>query len=195
VARRLFSERGYLSTSVAEILAAAKANSGSLYHFFATKQDLLLEVLRSYRDGIDEMLIEPAWRGVDDPVERVFALLAAYRGLLAASECTYGCPIGSLALELHAPEPPVRALLLENFESWKRRVKKCFEEAGRERLEALDAEALATLVLTVMEGAVMQSRTYRSLEPFDDSVRMLRELLMRALSGGPKPNSRRRIET
>ena len=51
-AMRLFSEKGYESTSVSDILKAAGANSGSLYHFFATKQDLLMEVLRLYRDGI-----------------------------------------------------------------------------------------------------------------------------------------------
>jgi len=50
-ARRLFAEKGYESTSVADILKNAGANSGSLYHFFSTKQDLLLEVLRGYRDG------------------------------------------------------------------------------------------------------------------------------------------------
>ncbi len=39
-ALRLFSEKGYESTSVSDILKAAGANSGSLYHFFPTKQDL-----------------------------------------------------------------------------------------------------------------------------------------------------------
>ena len=46
-AMRLYSEKGYQSTSVAEILRAGGANSGSLYHFFPTKQDLLIEVLRT----------------------------------------------------------------------------------------------------------------------------------------------------
>src|SRR5437868_198125 len=98
---RLFGEKGYASTSIADILAAAGANAGSLYHVFDTKQDLLLAVLDMYRQGIAPMLLEPAWAGVDDPIERVFALLAAYRGMLAATDCAYGCPIGSLALELH----------------------------------------------------------------------------------------------
>ena len=78
-AMRLFAEKGYGSTSVADILREAGANSGSLYHAFPTKQDLLLAVLRRYRDGIGPMLLAPAWEGVDDPIERVFALLAAYR--------------------------------------------------------------------------------------------------------------------
>ena len=72
---------------MADILKEAGANSGSLYHFFPTKQDVLLAVLEMYRDGIYPMLLAPAWEGVEDPIERVFALLAAYRsGLIKATE-------------------------------------------------------------------------------------------------------------
>jgi AcrR family transcriptional regulator len=178
-ALQLFSEKGYESTSVADILRAAKANSGSLYHFFPTKQDLLLEVLRRYRDGIYPMLLMPAWEGVDDPIDRVFALLAAYRGHLVNSECTYGCPIGSLALEIHEPDPAVRDLLAVNFDGWVAAVEKCFSDAG-DRLPAdADRHALAVLTLNVMEGGVMQSRTYRDLKTFDISVAMLRDYVTR----------------
>src|ERR1700729_236676 len=99
-AMELFWEKGFNSTSVADILSRSQANSGSLYHFFPGKQDVLIGVLEMYRDGIQPMLLDPAWKGVKDPIDRIFALLAAYRGALAQSDCLYGCPIGSLALEI-----------------------------------------------------------------------------------------------
>jgi TetR/AcrR family transcriptional repressor of nem operon len=129
-ARSLFAEKGYTATSVAEILQRADANSGSLYYFFPTKQDLLLAVLERYQHGIEAMLLEPAWRGVADPIERIFALLGAYRRRLEATACTYGCPIGSLALELHEPDPPVRERLAANFDGWTAAVERCLTEAG-----------------------------------------------------------------
>jgi TetR/AcrR family transcriptional regulator, transcriptional repressor for nem operon len=181
VAMRLFAEKGYTSTSVADILSEAKVNSGSLYHHFETKQSLLLGVLESYRDGIETMLIQPACAGVGDPVERVFALLARYRDLLVASDCCYGCPIGSLALELHEPDPPVRVLLAANFDRWTAFVEECFNTA-RDRLPPdLDRHALAQFVLTTMEGGVMLSRTHRSIEAFDAAVAMLKDYLSRLL--------------
>jgi len=174
-AMRLFSEKGYGSTSVADILREAGANSGSLYHAFPTKQDLLLAVLAMYRDGIGPMLLAPAWEGVDDPIARVFALLAAYRRMLMDNDCVYGCPIGSLALELHEPDPPVRALLAVNFDGWVAAIEGCLD-AARDRLpKAIDTRALGQFVLTVMEGGVMQSRTHRSIEAFDAGVAMLRD--------------------
>src|SRR5580698_7311792 len=100
-AMELFWEKGFNSTSVADILSRSQVNSGSLYHFFPGKQDVLIAVLESYREGIGPMLLDPAWEGVEDPIERVFALLERYRRALIRTECEYGCPIGSLALELH----------------------------------------------------------------------------------------------
>lgn len=178
-ALQLFGEKGYGSTSIADILKAADANSGSLYHFFPTKQDLLVAVLETYRDGIEPMLLAPAWEGVEDPIERVFALLARYRQALEMTACVYGCPIGSLALELHEPDPPVREMLAINFEGWVRHVRGCFEAAKHRLPSDIDAEKLARLTLTVMEGGVMQSRTYRSLDAFDSGVEMLRDYVTR----------------
>jgi len=60
-AMKLFLEKGYGSTSVQDILREAKANAGSLYHAFPTKQDVLLAVLGMYRQGIGPMLLAPAW--------------------------------------------------------------------------------------------------------------------------------------
>lgn len=178
-AMKLFGEKGYLSTSVQDILREAGANAGSLYHAFPTKQDVLVAVLDLYRQGIEPMLLQPAWDGVDDPIEKIFALLARYRGMLEATDCLYGCPIGSIALELHEPDPPVRELLSLNFTQWVGHVERCLVDAG-DRLPAdLDRHMVATLVLNVMEGGVMQSRTHRTLDAFDASVAGLRDYLDR----------------
>lgn len=178
-ALKLFGEKGYLSTSIQDILREAGANAGSLYHAFPTKQDVLIAVLNLYRQGIEPMLLAPAWDGVGDPIEKVFALLARYRGMLEATDCLYGCPIGSIALELHEPDPPVRELLSLNFTQWVGHIERCLDEAG-DRLPAdLDRRMVAILVLNVMEGGVMQSRTHRTLEAFDASVAGLRDYLTR----------------
>jgi len=173
VAMRLFWAKGYQSTSVADILREAGANSGSLYHFFETKQALLVGVLERYRDGIHPMLLAPAWAGVGDPVERVFALLAGYRTLLVESDYRLGCPIGNLALEIAEPDPPVRRALKENFEAWTDAVAGCLAEIPG-LPERADPRALARFALVTMEGGVMLARTYRDPSPFDDAVAGLR---------------------
>ena len=173
-AMHLFWEKGYGSTSIADILGRAGVNSGSLYHFFPGKQDLLVAVLDTYVGGIRQMLLEPAWRGVDDPIEKIWKLMDGYRDALVQTECTYGCPIGSLALELHEPDPIVRQRMVENFDAWTGAIRACLEEA-RERFPAdSDFRSLAEFTLTVMEGAVMQARTYRDVAYFDRAIAQIR---------------------
>jgi TetR/AcrR family transcriptional repressor of nem operon len=173
-AMELFWLKGYGSTSIADILSRSQVNSGSLYYFFPGKQDVLVAVLEAYRDGIGPMLLEPAWSGVDDPVDRLFALLGSYRRALVETDCTYGCPIGSLALELHEPDPPVRALLAANFTAWVDAVEGCLSAAPERFPAGTDLRALAELALNVVEGGVMQARTFRDVAHFDRAVAQLR---------------------
>ena len=173
-AMELFWLKGYNSTSIADLLSRTQLNSGSLYHVFPSKQHVLIGVLEAYRDGIEEMLLEPAWGAVDDPIEKIFALLAGYRTMMSESDCTYGCPIGSLALELHEPDPKVRELLAQNFEAWTRAIEACLERAAQRLPADLDRNALAQFVLTAMEGGVMQARTHRDVAYFDRAVKQLR---------------------
>lgn len=176
---QLFAVKGYNSTSVMDILREADVNAGSMYHIFPGKQDVLLAVLDMYHAGIHPMLLAPAWSHVPDPIERVFALLESYRKRLEVTDCTYGCPIGSIALELHEPDPPVRERLAANFAAWVAAVEDCLVEAGTRLPASLDRHGLAVMALTSMEGGVMLSRTDRTLAAFDDAVRMYRDYLER----------------
>jgi len=185
-AMELFWLKGYGSTSIADILGRAEINSGSLYHFFPGKQDLLVAVLEEYRDGIGPMLLDPVWEGIDDPIARIFALLAKYRELIVMTDCLYGCPIGSLALELHEPDPAIRALLAANFENWTAAIHRCLAASGERLPATLDRRRLAEFVLTVMEGAVMQARTYRDIGYFDRNIAMLRDQFDRMMREAEK---------
>lgn len=188
-ARELFWRKGYNATSVAEVLERAGANSGSLYYFFPTKQALLVAVLDLYIEGLYPMLLDPIFERIEDPIERIFGVLERYRASLIATDCTYGCPIGSLALELHEPDPEVRERLAVNFANWAKAIERCLEDAG-DRLPAdLDRRALAIFILTTMEGGVMQSRTHRTLDTFDAGVAQLRSYVNTLVAAASREQS------
>jgi AcrR family transcriptional regulator len=48
VATRLFAEKGYDSTSIADICEAAGIGKGALYHYIDSKEDLLIAVFDAY---------------------------------------------------------------------------------------------------------------------------------------------------
>lgn len=172
-ARELFYEQGYESASLKQVAAAAGVHTGSIYHFFPTKAELVGAVLEHYLQLLDPVIMAPAREAAADPVERVMALLAGYRSHLLSTLFTRGCPIGALALELADSHPRARELVRANFDAWRAAVADMLEEA----LPRAMAEEAAAFALSVMEGSVMQARTYRSMEPFDASVRQLRRQL------------------
>jgi TetR/AcrR family transcriptional repressor of nem operon len=171
-ARRLFWEKGYAATSLADLLKEAGANSGSFYYFFESKDALLRTVLSGYIELLEPQLLRPTWKASADPLERIFALLDHYRQALIQTGYAYGCPIGRLALEIDAENLPAHQLIAQNFAAWKAAVEACLRAAG-----VPQPAAAASLVLAVMEGGVMQARAHRSIEPFDASVRQLRNYL------------------
>jgi AcrR family transcriptional regulator len=185
-ARFLFWERGFAGTSMSELLARADVNSGSFYHFFDSKEGLLRAVLEGYLHLLRPMVVDPAFANVRQPLERVFAILAGYRERILATGCQYGCPLGRLALEIDPENAPAHELIARNFQGWIEAVRECLEAMKPSLPTKTDLDALATYVLVVMEGGVMLSRSYRSVEPFDRAVAQLREHFRLLLHSGQR---------
>ncbi|HVN93474.1 MAG TPA: TetR/AcrR family transcriptional regulator [Terracidiphilus sp.] len=190
-ARHLFWEKGFAGTSMADLLANADVNSGSFYHFFDSKEALLREVLDGYRGLLRPMVIDPAFSSVEEPLGRIFAVLEGYRRGIVATDCRYGCPIGRLALEIDPENAPAHALMAQNFQAWVGCIRECLDTMAAALPPDTDLDALATFVLVVMEGGVMLSRSYKSVEPFDRAVDQLRQHF-RLLLAGREPDMRRK---
>ena len=181
-ARQLFWAGGYEPTSLQQIAHEAGVHPGSVYYFFKTKEEILLAVLDWYLQNLEPILITPLFSRVSDPIERIYGLLSGYRMQLVATGFSRGCPIGNLALELGRTVPRAREKLRANFAGWKAWVGVCLREAAPGALSEEDVASAATFVLTVMEGAVMQSLTEVSIEPFDQCVRELRRYFAASFS-------------
>ena len=180
----LFVHQGYGATGIAQILTHADVNAGSLYHFFPTKEDLLLATLEERKRLLWPEVLQPIWDRNSDPIERVFGLMDGYRQMLLLTEFRHGCPIGNLALELGESHPQVRKTLAELFDLWQDAVRDCFVAAAGRLPVGCDARELANFVLITMEGAVMVARTHRTIEPYDTAVTRLRDYVERLLRDG-----------
>ena len=174
VAARLFHEQGYEATSVATIAREADVLIGSLYHFYPSKEALLLATLQWRLDALRPIVTDPVEAETQDGIERVFGLLARYRLGLELTGCRQGCPVGNLALELSDDHPAVRALIDANFANWIGVVAGWLADARAQLPAHTDVDALAAFVLTVMEGGIMLARARGNPEPFDQAVAQLR---------------------
>lgn len=183
----LFTTQGYESTSLAEVLHRASVNSGSLYYFFKTKEDLLLAGLDYFKALLYPIVMAPPFSRESDPIERIFAVLADYRERIVQCDSEYECPIGKLALEVGRHSAAARAKIAENFSAWRVHIRQCLEDASERLPLNVDLDGLAVFVLTTMEGALMQARTHRDITYYDSSVSHLRSYFQYLLSEG-KPS-------
>jgi TetR/AcrR family transcriptional repressor of nem operon len=173
----LFYSQGYEATGMAQILKKSRANSGSFYFFFKSKEQLLDAVLNWYLANLDPIIVRPVCASTVDPVERIFSLLDGYRQKILITNFTFTCPIGRLALEIDPARRKIHNKIAANFDAWTAAVCQWLQDAANRFPAGTDFYQLSQFVLTVMEGGVMQARAHRSIAPFDSSVEQLRHHL------------------
>jgi len=146
-------QQGIEKTTLADIAAAAGVPLGNVYYYFKTKNDIVQAVIQSHLAEARAMLaaIED---GHDDPRDRLkslFGALAAQSDLIAR----YGCPHGSLCLELdkRADGPSLAAPLMREPLDWAERQ---FRALGR-----ADARDLAIQVIARYQGTALLTTTFR----------------------------------
>jgi TetR/AcrR family transcriptional repressor of lmrAB and yxaGH operons len=98
----------------------------------------------------------------------------AWQDTLVASEFVVGCPIATTALETAPHSTVLRAAAGGAYESWLHRLEEGLVSEG---WPAERARAKALAVLSVVEGALLLSKTLHSTEPMEAALRALPELL------------------
>jgi AcrR family transcriptional regulator len=85
IAAGLFAKRGFDDVSVREIADAAGIMGGSLYHHFASKREIYLEVHSAALSHAAEV-VRAAYEPLQDPWERLEAAVAAHLALQLAPD-------------------------------------------------------------------------------------------------------------
>jgi TetR/AcrR family transcriptional regulator, cholesterol catabolism regulator len=83
-AARVFAERGYHATSVAALLEETGLSAGALYHYVASRDDLLVAICDELLDPLLERAQEIAGDTERAPLERLRDLLRAWLEHIAA---------------------------------------------------------------------------------------------------------------
>src|SRR5689334_12067530 len=96
----LFRRQGYAATGVKQIVSAAQAPFGSLYHFFpGGKEQLGAEAIRT-SGALYELLIPAVFGPAPDVVSGVSDFFAGAAAHLVDTGYEDACPIATVALEV-----------------------------------------------------------------------------------------------
>jgi len=160
----LFRRQGYPATGVKQIVAAAQAPFGSVYHFFpGGKEQLGAEAIR-HSGALYEQLIPAVFDPALDVVSATRDFFAAAAAHLVATDYEDACPIATVALEISSSSEPLREACAEVFESWIATGAQRYEAAG---LTAERSRELTIAMIAALEGAFVLARASRSTEPLE----------------------------
>ena len=177
---KLFSLKGFLGTSIHDILEAAKTSKGGFYNHFSSKEDLFFQVI----DEARKIWREKNLKGLDkieNPTEIIKRLLKNYkdRYLKDADNFPGGCVFITLAAELNHQRPLLSKELEKGFVGLKGMLNRLLEQgkASGELIEAVNTDTVTEILFSGMLGASLSFGVNKSKKSLDKSINSLIEYL------------------
>lgn len=173
---KLFSFKGYMNTSITDIIQAAGTSKGGFYNHFKSKKQLFLETLSAAR----KIWRDKNLHGVEDamrPLDKITLILENYRDRYLADSHNFpgGCIFVKWAVELSDQAPLLAEEVNEGFVRLKGMMKRLLDEekAAGGIPDSTDTEAVATLVFTGLLGASVMYTSDKSMHNLDAAVSAL----------------------
>jgi AcrR family transcriptional regulator len=166
----LILANGVGGTSLDDIRLETATSKGQLFHYFPGGKSELIgaiavfqseRVLDAQRPYLDSLASWEEWQGWRQ------ALIAHY-----AAQPHWGCPIGALSSELAGRDPELAAELNGHLDRWRG-----YLQAGIERMiaegelnAAADPNQLAFAVFASIQGGLLLTQAYQSIEPLEAAL-------------------------
>jgi TetR/AcrR family transcriptional regulator, transcriptional repressor for nem operon len=164
-AAELMAAKGVAATTFDEVRVASGTSKSQLYHYFATKEALVREVVTHQAGVVLERQLQ-LLRGVSS-----FAGLRRWRdAVLQRNELrsgAHGCEIGTLAAELSDTDEAARRALAGHFGTWERLLADGFQrmrENGTLRPD-VDPATLSVAVMAAVQGGYLLAQAAHDAEP------------------------------
>jgi TetR/AcrR family transcriptional regulator, transcriptional repressor for nem operon len=167
----LIYAHGVERTSLDDVMAATGVSKSQLYHYFADKDALVLEVIAVQTERV---------LGAQQPhlgaLDSLRALRAWGQAIIRLNEQVDmgGCPLGALANELANTSESARKRLADSFSMWRERIEEGLVKMRRrgELAASADPHDLALALLGAVEGGLLLAKTAHSSRPLEIAIDM-----------------------
>jgi TetR/AcrR family transcriptional repressor of nem operon len=173
---KLFSLKGFLSTSITDILEAANTSKGGFYNHFSSKEELFHEVL----EEAQKIWREKTLAGLDEiesPTGKIIRLLENYRDRYLKDNNNFpgGCIFVTFSVELDDQFPHLCKEVNKGFIGLKSMLKRLLDEGKGEGELNNDAStsAITEMIFAGMLGASVIYGVDKSTDSLDNSINTL----------------------
>jgi len=157
-ALKLFRSRGYHKTTMAEIGTACGLLKGSIYHYFSSKEDLMIAVLNYLRSYYNEHIFSIAYQDERSPRARLRELSGHSQEIFVRGDGA--CLMGNIAMETIDVVPEFHPVIKSFFDDWVNALNHIFRSCYSPKA----AMFFARESVCAIEGAAMMMRIYNDPE-------------------------------
>jgi TetR/AcrR family transcriptional repressor of nem operon len=159
----IFNQRGYDGAALSDLMKATGLEKGGIYRHFDSKEQLAAEAFDyAWEETLHARIHD--LDGFTNAVDRLKQLLANFverRGIIPG-----GCPLLNTAIDSDDGNSVLRERARRALRAWRTYLVSIIRAGikAREIRPKVDAQALATLIISALEGAVMVYRLERTEE-------------------------------
>ena len=175
-AARLFWERGFSATSIADIAGEAEVPQGNMFYYFRTKADLAMAVADVFVEETQSLIAEAEAASVD-PRERIRFLLQRF-AQSNRSRVENGCPISSAVRDFRRNAPDSSARAGQSFELLVSFIARELQKTGPRPSIAM---ARARAMVIEWQGGIALAHAFNDMTVLSESLRRAEQ----SLSFGP----------
>ncbi|MCA9874448.1 MAG: TetR/AcrR family transcriptional regulator [Anaerolineales bacterium] len=171
---RLMEMQGYHATGLNQILEESGAPKGSLYYYFPEGKEALAIEAIEHTSRLIAANLQAGMKAHDHLADAITDFLQTLAHYVQTSGFQAGGPITAIALEAASTNEALNAACRDAYQDWQAIVEAKLNEGG---YTAVRARRLASLVIAVIEGAIILSRTQRNVAPLLDAATEIGVLL------------------
>ena len=172
-ARRLMEVRGYLNTSLDDVLRESGVGKGNFYYHFRSKEDLGHAILDQIIGSFLERTLEPCFSDSEGHrLNQIRCFLNRVLEYQRERKCVGGCAMGNLASELSDVHEGFRARLASVFIAWQERLTLVLREAQSrgELVPGCQPEGVAHFLVAALEGSILLSKVTKNIGVMEQCV-------------------------
>lgn len=164
--------KSYHAVGIQEVLSKIDVPKGSFYHYFDSKEDFCVAIIKYYGEQLSKSITERLASRNCSPRNRLREYFLAIREYYQKTGYNQGCLVAKLAVEVAHSSPHIRMALKSEFDRWLQLFADCISEAQQQG--EIDAghnpDELAEFIYTSWEGALIRMQVNHDLSSIDNFI-------------------------